>query len=52
MDEMHTQLNFVNVTDLTKRITELEDTKRVAQLTQTDEFEEDGELKPSAVSRS
>jgi hypothetical protein len=44
MDEIHNQLNFINFTDLTKRIAELEDTKRVAQLTQTDEFEEDGEL--------
>jgi hypothetical protein len=44
MDEMHNQANFINFTDLTKRITELEDTKRVAQLTQTDEWEEDGEL--------
>ena len=44
MDEIHNQLNFINFTDLTKRIAELEDTKRVAQLTQTDEWEEDGEL--------
>ena len=44
MDEIHDQLNFINFTALTTRITESEDTRRVAQLTQTDEFEEDGEL--------
>ena len=44
MDEIHDQLNFINFTALTTRITELEDTRRVAQLTQTDEWEEEGEL--------
>jgi hypothetical protein len=44
MNEIHNQLTFVNFTALTTRITELEDTRRVAQLTQTDEWEEDGEL--------
>ena len=44
MDEIHDQLNFINFTALTTRITESEDTRRVAQLTQTDEWEEDGEL--------
>jgi hypothetical protein len=44
MNEIHNQLTFVNFTALTARITELEDTRRVAELTQTDEWEEDGEL--------
>ena len=44
MDEIHDQLNFINFTALTTRITESEDTRRVAQLTQTDEWEEEGEL--------
>jgi hypothetical protein len=44
MDEIHNQLTFINFTALTKRIAELQDTRRVAQLTQADEFEEDGEL--------
>jgi hypothetical protein len=44
MNEIHNQLTFVNFTALTTRITELEDTRRVAELTQTDEWEEDGEL--------
>ena len=44
MNEIHSQLTFIDFIALTTRITELEDTRRVAQLTQTDEWEEDGEL--------
>jgi hypothetical protein len=44
MNEIRNQLTFINFTALAARITELEDARRVAQLTQTDEWEEDGEL--------
>jgi hypothetical protein len=50
MDEIRNQLNVINFTALTGRIMELEDTRRVAQLTQTDEFEEDGSWNGSSIS--
>ncbi|MBV9747727.1 MAG: hypothetical protein JO157_02820 [Acetobacteraceae bacterium] len=44
MDEIRDQLSFIDFTALTRRLVELEAARKVAQWTQTDEWEEDGEL--------